>query len=87
MEQPSFGTRLARAFRNLVLLTLFLGLGGAAIYATSIVNERTFSLEVRGGQLVVLKASSCRPGPTRGFQAIPGSPTRTRPSISKGTWR
>lgn len=54
-SQPSFGARLARAFRNLMLLTLFLGLGGAALYATSLVNARTYLLEVRNGQLVVLK--------------------------------
>jgi biopolymer transport protein ExbD len=74
MEQPSFGTRLARAFRNLVLLTLFLGLGGAAIYATSIVNERTFSLEVRGGQLVVLKGKFL---PTGADAWVPGDPGLT----------
>ncbi len=54
-SQRSFGARLVRAFRNLVLLTLILGLGGAALYATSLVNARTYTLEVRGGQLVVLK--------------------------------
>jgi hypothetical protein len=54
-QQPSFGVRLLRAFRNLVLLTLFVGLAGAALYALSVVNSRTYSLEVRNGQLVVLK--------------------------------
>lgn len=53
--QPSFGARLARAFRNLVILTLILGLGGAALYGASLVNSRTYMLEVRSGQLVVLK--------------------------------
>jgi len=72
MDQPSFGARLARAFRNLVLLTLILGLGGAAIYAASIVNERTFSLEVRGGQLVVLKGKFMPTGADPWVPADPG---------------
>lgn len=54
-SEPSFGARLVRAFRNLLILTLILGLGGAALYATSLVNARTYLLEVRNGQLVVLK--------------------------------
>lgn len=54
-SQPSFGTRLLRAIRNLFVLTLILGLGGAAVYALSQVNARTYVLEVQAGQLVVLK--------------------------------
>lgn len=55
MDQPSFGARLARALKNLVVSALLLGLAGAALYALSMVNVRTFSLEVRAGQLVVMK--------------------------------
>ncbi len=51
----SFGTRLFRAFRNLVVLSLVLGLGGAATYALSLLNSRTYGLDVREGLLVVLK--------------------------------
>jgi hypothetical protein len=51
----SFGTRLWRAFRNLVLLTVFLGLGAAAFYALSVMNSRTWKLEAQNGQLVVMK--------------------------------
>lgn len=51
----SFGTRLFRAFRNLVILSLVLGLGGAATYALSLLNSRTYGLDVRDGLLVVLK--------------------------------
>jgi hypothetical protein len=70
-SQPSFGARLARALRNLVLFTLIVGLAGAALYAASLVNLRTYSLEVRGGQLVVLKGKFL---PT-GFEAWnPGDP-------------
>lgn len=53
--QPPFGTRLLRALRNIVFLLLVLGLAGAALYALSLVNSRTYLLDVRGGQLVVLK--------------------------------
>lgn len=51
----SFGRRLVRALRNLVIFTLIVGCAGAALYALSIVNSKTFSLEVQTGQLVVMK--------------------------------
>ena len=51
----TFGTRLWRAFRNILLLTIFLGLLGAAGYALSVMNSRTWTLEVHDGLLVVLK--------------------------------
>lgn len=51
----SFGTRLFRAFRNLVMLALVLGLASAATYALSLLNSRTYGLDVREGLLVVLK--------------------------------
>ncbi len=54
-QSPSFGTRLWRAFRNLTLGVLFLALAAAAAYGASVVNSHTFRLEVREGQLVVLK--------------------------------
>src|SRR3990167_2451440 len=54
-SQPSFGARLLRAVRNLFVLTLIVGLGGAAVWALSLVNSRTFLLEVQNGQLVVMK--------------------------------
>jgi hypothetical protein len=54
-SQPSFGTRLVRALRNLTLTALFVGVSGAALYAASLVNARTYRLEMRSGQLVVLK--------------------------------
>jgi hypothetical protein len=55
MNQPSFGTRLFRALKNLALTLLVVGLAGAAVYALSMLNVRTFTLEVRAGQLIVLK--------------------------------
>jgi len=54
-QRTSFGVRLWRAFRNLTLSALFLALAGAAAYGASVVNSHTFRLEVRDGQLVVLK--------------------------------
>jgi hypothetical protein len=71
-SQPSFGARLARALRNLVLLTLFLGLGGAAFYAIFFVNARTYLLEVRNGQLVVLKGKLMPTGADPWNPADPG---------------
>lgn len=54
-NQPKFGARLFRAFRNLLLVALVVGAGGAALYATSALNSRTYSLQVMNGQLVVMK--------------------------------
>lgn len=54
-SQPSFGARLVRAIKNLLLFSLIVGLACAAVYALSLVNARTYVLEVRNGQLVVLK--------------------------------
>lgn len=71
-SQPSFGVRLARAFRNLVLLTLIFGLAGAALYAASLVNAKTFVLEVRNGQLVVLKGKLM---PTGAEPWLPADPS------------
>ncbi len=67
--RPSFGTRLFRALRNLFFFTLFVGLAGAAIYAMSLVNSHTYVLEVRNGQLVVLKGKMMPTG------ADPWNPT------------
>lgn len=71
-DRPSFGTRLVRAFRNVVILSVMLALGAVALYATSLVNARTYSLEVRGGQLVVLKG---RMLPTGADPWLPSDPT------------
>jgi hypothetical protein len=53
--RPSLGARIARTLKNLLFFALFIGMAGAAVYALSLVNARTYSLEVRAGQLVVLK--------------------------------
>lgn len=68
---PSLGARLWRAFRNLVLFTLFLGLGAAAVYALSVMNSRTWTLEAQNGRLVVLKG---RMLPTGTEPWTPGDP-------------
>lgn len=54
-SQASLGARLLRAIRTLFILCLIVGLGGAAVYALSLVNARTFVLEVHDGRLVVMK--------------------------------
>lgn len=70
-NQPKFGTRLYRAFRNLVIFSLVVAAGGAAVYAMSLLNSRTYSLEVRNGQLVVLKG---RMMPTGAEPWLPSDP-------------
>ena len=70
--KPSFGARLFRALRNLLMLTLILGLGGAALYAASLVNARTYLLEVQNGQLVVLKGKLMPMGAAPWLPADPG---------------
>jgi len=71
-NQPKFGTRLYRAFRNLLVFSLVLGAVGAAVHALSLLNARTFSLEVRNGQLVVLKGKLM---PTGAEPWIPADPS------------
>ncbi|MEW5738831.1 MAG: IF-2 protein [Myxococcota bacterium] len=71
-NQPKFGARLFRAFRNLLLFSLVLAAAGAAIYALSLLNSRTYSLEIRGGQLVVMKG---RMMPTGAEPWLPSDPT------------
>ncbi|MFO0596034.1 MAG: biopolymer transporter ExbD [Myxococcaceae bacterium] len=70
--QTSFGARMVRAFRNLLIFTLILGLTGAALYAASLINARTYTLEVRNGQLVVLKGKMM---PTGADPWVPADPT------------
>jgi hypothetical protein len=56
MDRPTtFGARLARTLRNLLVFSVVVGAAGAAVYALSRLNSRTYSLEVRDGRLVVLK--------------------------------
>lgn len=54
-ESAGFGTRLLRAIRNLFILLLIVGSAGVAVYALSVTNSKTYSLEVRNGSLVVMK--------------------------------
>lgn len=68
----SFGARLARAFRNLIIFSLIVGCAGAAVYAMSLVNSRTYSLEVRGTQLLVMKGKML---PTGAEPWLPSEPS------------
>ncbi|MFT3708267.1 MAG: biopolymer transporter ExbD [Archangium sp.] len=70
-ESPGFGTRLLRAVRNLFIVALILGSAGIAVYALSVTNSRTYSLEVRNGSLVVMKGKMM---PTGADAWLPGEP-------------
>jgi hypothetical protein len=70
-NQPKFGARLLRAFRNLVVFSLVVGAAGAAVYALSLLNARTYSLEISNGQLIVLKG---RMMPTGAEPWLPSDP-------------
>ncbi|HEX8702010.1 MAG TPA: IF-2 protein [Myxococcaceae bacterium] len=50
-----FGARLGRALKQLVLTLLVLGMAGAVVFLLSQLNARTFTLQVQGDQLVVMK--------------------------------
>jgi hypothetical protein len=54
-SQQGFGSRAMRALTRLVVTLLVLAMGGAVVFLLSQLNARTFTLEVDGGQLVVLK--------------------------------
>lgn len=54
-QGPSFLTRLGRAFRNLVIFSVVVTATTGGLYALSLLNAKTWSLEVVGGQLVVMK--------------------------------
>lgn len=46
---------MLRAIRNLFIFVLIVGSAGVAVYALSVTNSKTYSLEVRNGSLVVMK--------------------------------
>ncbi len=56
-SQPSALNRMARATRNLFLFIVFVVLAGGAAYAASLLNMRTYKLETRGLDLVVLRGT------------------------------
>ncbi|MBM4784489.1 MAG: IF-2 protein [Archangiaceae bacterium] len=53
--QSSFLRRLGRAFRNLVIFAVVVAAATGGLYAASLLNSRTWSLEVQGGQLIVTR--------------------------------
>ncbi len=71
-QELSFGARLLRAFRNLVIFTLIVASVGAALFALSQVNARTYSLEVHAGSLVVMKGKQL---PTGAEPWLPAEPS------------
>src|SRR5258706_11658017 len=54
-DTGSFGSKLATALKRLLVAAVVLALGGATGFLLSQENARTFTLQVRNGQLVVLK--------------------------------
>ena len=54
-QGPGFMSRLLRAFRNLVIAAVVFSSLGAALYAVSMLNTRSYALEIQSGQLVVMK--------------------------------
>lgn len=54
-EGPSFFARLGRAFRNLVLFSVVVAAATGGLYAASLLNARTWGLELEGGRLVVTR--------------------------------
>ncbi|MBL8949797.1 MAG: IF-2 protein [Myxococcaceae bacterium] len=56
MEEPlSFGGKVARFFKRLLITTALLGLAAVSLFLLSQENARTYTVEVREGKLVVLK--------------------------------
>jgi len=56
MDEPStFGAKVARFFKRLLITVALLGLAGVTVFLLSQENARTYTLEVRDGKLVVLK--------------------------------
>lgn len=67
LKGPSFLSRLGRALRNLVLFAVVVAAATGGLYAASLLNARTWSLEVQGGQLIVTKGKMLPTG-TEPFQ-------------------
>src|SRR5882724_1586234 len=54
-ENASFGSKVASAFKRLLIVLALLGLAGVTVFLVAQENARTFTLEVRDGKLVVNK--------------------------------
>lgn len=70
-QGPSFFSRLGRAFRNLLIFAVVVAAATGGLYGASMLNARTWSLELVGGQLVVTRGKMLPMG-TETFQ--PGDP-------------
>lgn len=70
-QRPSFFVRLGRAFRNLLIFALVVGAATGGLYGASLLNARTWGLELVGDQLVVTKGKMLPLG-TEPFE--PGDP-------------
>ena len=67
-----FGTRLMRGVKQLVVTLLVVGLAAGVAFLLSQLNARTFTLQVQGGQLVVMK------GRMLPWGAVPYQPSDSR---------
>jgi hypothetical protein len=56
-SETSFFTRLLRGIRNVIILSVIVGLGVLVAYQMSLVNSRTYALEIKDGNLHVLKGT------------------------------
>lgn len=54
-SNQSFGSKVATAFKRLLITVALLGLAGVTVFLLSQENSRTYTLEVRDGKLVILK--------------------------------
>jgi len=54
-SKPPFLTRLGRAFRNLLIFAVVVAATSGGLYAASMLNARTWGLELNAGQLTVTK--------------------------------
>ncbi len=70
-QGPSFFSRLGRALRNLLIFVVVVSAATGGLYGASLLNARTWSLELVGGQLVVTRGKMLPVG-TAPFQ--PGDP-------------
>lgn len=84
---PSLGARLWSGFKSLVVMTLLLASAGAALWALSNLNARTYALEQRDGKLYVLKGKLMPRGFDPYVPADPGLADAYAPIDLKGNDR
>lgn len=84
-ETQSFGARAARFFKRLLITTVVLVLAGASAYLASVLNARTFSLQIQDGKLVVMKGLMMPTGTEAWKPSDPGLADAYAPVELEGT--